>query len=338
MNVLITGIAGHLGSALARWIIRNVPDCEVFGFDNLSCGYPENVPDGVAWVTPTLGKDQILFTGELDYVFHFAAYAAEGLSPFIRHYNYQNNLLATADVVNFCINKNVKRLVFTSSMAVYGRGAPPFYEGDDCRPIDPYGVAKLACEQDIQIAGEQHGLDWCIIRPHNIYGPGQSIWQKYRNVLGIWMARHLAGEPLLIYGDGRQERAFSYIDDIVPCLWQAAVSARASQQIVNLGGTYPKSIASAARELVDVMGDGEIVHVEPRHEVKQAYCSWEKSVELLGFRERVFRNGLEAMWEWARDAWKRYPERRGSHQVAPVEIEKGLYSFWKESCFERAVN
>ena len=140
-----------------------------------------------------------------DYVFHMAAYAAEGLSPFIRKYNYTNNLLATAEIVNNCIKYNTKRLVFTSTLAVYGNGKVPFDESALLMPIDPYGVAKYGCEMDIQIAGEQHGLDWCIIRPHNVYGIKQNIWDKYRNLLGIWMYQNLNDQPLTIFGDGEQK-------------------------------------------------------------------------------------------------------------------------------------
>ena len=127
-----------------------------------------------------------------------AAYAAEGLNPFIRKFNYENNLLATANIINECINNNVKRLVFTSTMAVYGYGDnnPPFGEEVVPAPIDPYGIAKYGCELDIQVAGDQHGLDWCIIRPHNVYGINQNLWDKYRNVLGIWMYQKINNIPM----------------------------------------------------------------------------------------------------------------------------------------------
>lgn len=111
--------------------------------------------------------DDIFKANKIEYVYHFAAYAAEGLSPFLRKFNYTNNLVATAGIINACIQYDVKRLVFTSSMAVYGMGNPPFYEADIPCPADPYGVTKYACEMDLQIAGEQHNMDWCIIRPHN---------------------------------------------------------------------------------------------------------------------------------------------------------------------------
>ena len=184
MNILITGVAGLLGSRLADWILENDPDVTVIGIDNLSGGYVENINSRVKFYKLDLIRDSIsdLFQKyDIDYVFHFAAYAAEGLSPFIRGFNYDNNLKSTARIVNQCIKHDVKRLIFTSTMAVYGHGEnQAFDEKQTPCPIDPYGVAKYACEMDIKIAGEQHGLDWCIIRPHNVYGAKQNIWDKYR--------------------------------------------------------------------------------------------------------------------------------------------------------------
>ena len=197
MRVLITGVAGLLGSRLSDWILENKPEFEVYGIDDLSGGYLENVDPRVHFTNLNLSNSNTELTSvfgriQPDYVFHLAAYAAEGLSPFIRTYNYDNNLRSTAAIVNECIRSNVKRLVFTSTLAVYGHGyGGIFDESQIPNPIDPYGVAKYACEMDIRIAGEQHGLDWCIIRPHNVYGIKQNIWDKYRNVLGIWMYNHL---------------------------------------------------------------------------------------------------------------------------------------------------
>ena len=239
-TVLITGVAGLLGSRLADWIIENKPEVEVIGIDDLSGGYEENINPKVNFWQMNLTEhpiENIFESHKIDYVFHFAAYAAEGLSPFIRCYNYDNNLKATAKIVNECIKHDVKRLVFTSTLAVYGHGnGGIFDESQQQAPIDPYGVAKYGCEMDIQIAGEQHGLDWCIIRPHNVYGVKQNIWDKYRNVLGIWMYQHLNGEDMTIFGDGEQTRAFSFIDDSIEPLWNSAVREKASKEIINLGG------------------------------------------------------------------------------------------------------
>jgi UDP-glucose 4-epimerase len=327
MKVVITGVAGLLGSRLADWIVENHPEVEIVGIDNLSGGYIENVNPKVNFVKLDLSLDD--FSDHIkgsDYVFHFAAYAAEGLSPFIREYNYKNNLISTAKIVNACINHDVKRLVFTSSMAVYGRGTPPFDENDRQNPIDPYGVAKFSCEQDIQIAGIQHGLDWCIIRPHNVYGIKQNIWDKYRNVLGIWMYQHLNGMPMSIFGDGSQKRAFSYIDDCLDGLWKAAVLDSCSKQIINLGGTKEVTIKEANDILKEVIGGGETIYLEKRHEVKYAHPTWQKSVDLLGYEDRTsLKEGLTVMWNWAKNQ-----QNRERFIWSNFEVEKGIYSFWKK--------
>jgi UDP-glucose 4-epimerase len=330
MKILITGVAGLLGSRLADYIIENYPEVHVVGMDDLSGGYKENINPKVEFWQMDLVNHPIencFEVNKFDYVYHFAAYAAEGLSPFIRTYNYNNNLVATARIVNECIKNNVKRLIFTSTLAVYGhQDGNIFDETQVPKPIDPYGVAKYGCEMDIQIAGEQHGLDWCIIRPHNVYGIKQNIWDKYRNVLGIWMYQHLTGEPMTIFGDGTQTRAFSYIDDSLGPLWNASTNPKASKQIINLGGVKEYSINDANEILREVIGGGSVKHFEQRHEVKHSVPTWEKSVELLGFEHKTdLKEGLTKMWEWA----KQQPIRE-RFVWSSYELDKGIYSFWKK--------
>ena len=328
-TVLITGVAGLLGSRLADWLIENKPEYKVIGIDDLSGGFEENINPKVNFWQMDLSEHPIENCFEHhkpDYVFHFAAYAAEGLSPFIRKHNYTNNLISTANIVTQCIKHDVKRLVFTSTMAVYGHGEGGIFHEDMRRnPIDPYGIAKMGCERDIEVANDQHGLDYCIIRPHNVYGAKQNIWDKYRNVLGIWMYYHLNGKPITIFGDGTQKRAFSYIDDSIEPLWNAAVRPEASKQIINLGGIHEYSINEAADILAEVMGGAEKVYLEGRHEVHTAVPTYQKSIDILGFEHKHdLKAGLEKMWKWAqqqpmreRFVWPKY------------ELDKGIYSFWK---------
>lgn len=328
MNILITGVAGLLGSRLADWILDNV-ECNIIGIDDMSGGYVENVDPRVNLFKINLANsnelEQIFEKYKPDYVFHFAAYAAEGLSPFIRKFNYENNLIVTTRLINESIKHNIKRFVFTSTMAVYGINTPPFVESYQQAPIDPYGVAKYACEMDIQIAGEQHGLDWCIFRPHNVYGAKQNIWDKYRNVLGIWMYQYMNNMPLTIYGDGTQTRAFSYIDDCVPYFWKGAIDKRASKQIFNIGGDEHISINDACDLLIDVIGGGSKVYLEQRHEVKDAWVSHEKIKTMLEFTNPTsLKDGLIKMWEWAKS--QPMHERKLWNQY---ELDRGIYDFWK---------
>lgn len=331
MNVLITGCAGLLGSRMVDWLIKNQHDVKVVGIDDLSGGYSENITQKIhRWYKLDISEPESSELSEIfdrhkpDIVYHFAAYAAEGLSPFIRQFNYTNNLVATAGIINNCIRHDVSKLIFTSSMAVYGDALPPFEESMPRKPVDPYGVAKSACERDIEIASEQHGLDYVILRPHNVYGIKQNIWDRYRNVLGIWMNNYINNKPITIYGDGNQRRAFSYIDDCLEPMWKAAIRNEASGQIINLGGITDTSINDAADILIDVMGGGEKLFLEKRHEVDYAWSTQDKSVEFLDYEDKTpLKEGLSAMWEWA----KAQPTREV--QDMDYEITKGIYDFWK---------
>ena len=331
MKYLITGVAGLLGSRLADWLTEHT-DHKVFGIDDLSGGYIDNVNENVEFYKFDLSNgsdiERLFERVKPDIVYHFAAYAAEGLSPFMRTYNYKNNLISTAKVVNGCINHDIKRLVFTSSMAVYGHGwnnKRPFDENDLPSPIDPYGIAKMACEKDIQVAGEQHRLDWCIIRPHNVYGEKQNIWDKYRNVLGIWMYQHMNDQEMTVFGDGTQTRAFSYIGDCLEPLYRAGSSKKASKQIINLGGNKFYTINEANEILRKVIGNGDKIHKGPRHEVKDAYPTWQKSMDMIGYRFKTdLEEGLTKMWKWA----KEQPNKSRKFWES-YEIEKDIYDFWK---------
>ena len=329
--ILITGVAGLIGARMADWIAENKPEYNIVGIDSLFGGYIDNINDKVEFYQRDLAVDKVDDIFEkynFEYVFHFAAYAAEGLSPFMRKFNYSNNVLSTMEIVNECITHNVKRLIYTSSMSVYGWGIKEyerFTEEDQPKPIDPYAISKYACEMDIQVAGEQHGLDWCIIRPHNVYGIGQNIWDKYRNVLGIWMYQILNNLPISIYGDGEQTRAFSYIEDCLEPFWNAAILESASKQIINVGGIAGHTINEAANILCEITGYDKIEHLEPRHEVKWCVPSFEKSVKVLNYTEKTeLKEGLTKMWEWA----KKQPER-GRYKWENYEVTKGLYSYWK---------
>ena len=329
--VLITGVAGLIGARMADWIIANKPEYTVIGIDNLFGGYIENINENVIFFRRDLSNcnlDDIFGKYDIEYVYHFAAYAAEGLSPFMRKFNWENNVISTANIINACIKYKVKRLVYASSMSVYGPGiaGKRFTEITQPNPQDPYAISKYACEMDIMSAGNTHNLDWCIIRPHNVYGVKQNIWDKYRNVLGIWMYQKLNGKHLTIYGDGEQTRAFSYIDDCLEPLWNAAILPETSKEIINLGGTIPFSINDACEVLLKVIGNTPVEHLEPRYEIKHAIPSYKKSIDLLKYKETTsLEEGLKEMWEWA----KTQPNRK-QYIWENYEITDKLYSYWKK--------
>jgi len=328
-TVLITGVAGFLGSRLANWIQNNT-SYNVIGIDNLSSGFIDNIPNKVKFYKLDLIHDNLSAIFEKhkpEIIYHFAAYAAEGLSPFMRRFNYQNNLIASVNLINCSIKYDVKRFIFASSMSVYGdKYTPPFHEDLQQCPIDPYGVAKFSVEQDLKIAYDQHNLKYTIIRPHNFYGCNQNIWDKYRNVLGIWMYQILNNKQPTIFGNGEQKRAFSYVDDSLIPFWNASQRDNCIGEIINLGGIKEYTINEACEILISITGKKiKPAYLEKRRETKYAWSTWEKSIKLLDFEHKInLEEGLTKMWYWA----KKQPMRKRFFWE-DYEIEKNLYKYWK---------
>ena len=221
MRVVVTGGAGFIGSHVAEALVGR--GHEVTVLDDLSGGFADNVPAGARFikcsVTDHAAVDRLFAEGRFDYVYHLAAYAAEGLSHFIKRFNYTNNVIGSVNLINASINTGVKGFVFASSIAVYGRSpVVPMTEETIPEPEDPYGIAKYAVERELAASRTMFGLDYMIFRPHNVYGPRQNIGDRYRNVVGIFMNQILQDQPMTIFGDGTQTRAFSYVDDVAPVM------------------------------------------------------------------------------------------------------------------------
>ncbi len=331
MRAVVTGGAGFIGSHVAERL-RDAGHM-VLVVDDLSGGFEENVPRSVefARVSITSPTIETLFQDfKPEVVFHLAAYAAEGMSPHIPNYNYTNNLTGTANVLAAAYRARAERFVFTSSMAVYGHGEPPFQETDPREPCDPYGLAKAACEQHIAIFKNYFGgPQWTIIRPHNVYGPRQNIVDPYRNVIGIYMRRALQRQPFPIFGDGQQVRSFSYIDAVAQLIAEVPTTPNTEQQIINVGSSEPVTI----RELVNHVAEAMSVPVEiewrpPRVEVKHAYSSHAVAERLfphikldaVGLDE-----GLKRMALYVSE--RKIPEPT---RTPPVEIEDNLPPAWRK--------
>src|ERR1035437_10005023 len=194
---LVTGAAGFIGSHVCGELLKM--GHQVVGLDDLSGGFPENILPGVRFVRGTVEDGaaiaRLFRKHEFDYVFHLAAYAAEGLSHFIKRFNYTNNLIGSVNLINESVKHKVKCFVFTSSIAVYGNCPPPMTEEMTPKPEDPYGIAKFAVEMDLKVTHEMFGLNYIIFRPHNVYGEYQNLGDKYRNVVGIFMNQLMQNKP-----------------------------------------------------------------------------------------------------------------------------------------------
>ena len=329
MKIFVTGCAGLLGANYTRHLLAN--GHEVIGIDDLSGGYKAFVTKGEKFSFVKLNLERRKKIVELfeehkpEVLVHFAAYAAEGLSPFIRNYNYRNNLICSANLINECIKHDTK-FIFTSSMAVYGEQEPPFKEDKRPQPIDPYGIAKYAVECDLKLAHEQFGLRYNIVRPHNVLGIYQNIWDKYRNVIGIFIRKTLNGQPILVYGDGEQTRAFSDIKYYMEPFDRLLTEY--DGETFNIGADKYftlNEVAEAVQKVGKKYGyEVPIEHGEPRHEVKHAYCDHTKAKSMLQFSDGTNLDDLiESMFVWA----MKQPNRKVKNME--YEVTKDIYDYWR---------
>ena len=327
VDVLVTGGAGFIGSHVADELINM--GYNVVVLDDLSGGFKENVNKKAIFVEGSITDKHLinnLFKEyKFEHVFHLAAYAAEGLSHFIKKFNYENNLIGSINLINASVNHDVKCFVFTSSIAVYGKNQLPMHEDLIPMPEDSYGISKLAVELELKASREMFGLNYIIFRPHNIIGERQNIGDKYRNVVGIFMNQIMQGKPLTIFGDGNQKRAFTHVDDVAPYIARAIENKKAYNHIFNLGSDQVYSVNELAKEVMKAMGVSYgINYLEARNEVKEAYSDHEKSKRLLGHKTRIsLSEGVKRMAEWAKD----YGPRE-SKEFENIEIEKNLPSSW----------
>ncbi|HSZ72416.1 MAG TPA: NAD-dependent epimerase/dehydratase family protein [Cytophagaceae bacterium] len=330
MNVsLVTGGAGFIGAHVVRELL--VLKHKVVVLDDLSGGFEENLPEGVIFVKGTILDHELINSlfeqHRFNYVYHLAAYAAEGLSHFIKRFNYNNNLIGSVNLINASIQYKVKCFVFTSSIATYGALPPPMKESMTPCPEDPYGIAKYAVEMDLKTSHEMFGLDYVIFRPHNVYGEYQNLGDKYRNVVGIFMNQLMQDKPLTIFGDGSQTRAFSYIGDVAPHIANAVNIPAAYNQTFNIGADKDYSVSELAKAVMRAMGKtGMVRHVEARNEVLHAYADHSKAHQVFGSELKFdLDTGLSKMAEWA----KKTGIKR-SVKFENIEILEKLPPVWLE--------
>ncbi|MFX0203415.1 MAG: NAD-dependent epimerase/dehydratase family protein [Candidatus Hodarchaeota archaeon] len=328
-GVLVTGGAGFIGSHVTDGLIGM--GMEVVVLDDLSGGFKENVNPGAKFIEGSI-NDRNLIERLFDehnfiYVYHLAAYAAEGLSHFIKGFNYENNLIGSVNLINAAVNHEIECFLFTSSIAVYGKNQLPMREDLIPQPEDSYGIAKLSVEQELKISKELFDLDYIIFRPHNVYGERQNIGDKYRNVIGIFMNQIMQNEPLTVFGDGEQTRAFTYIRDVAPIIARAPLVDEAYGGVFNIGSDKHFTINHLARKVAEAMGAKvEIRYLPARKEVKHAYANHSKAKKVFSSCSRYsLKEGLDRMAEWARKAGAKKSKKFGE-----IEIMKNLPSSWLE--------
>ena len=291
MKIFITGIAGFLGSHLAKRLYKL--GHTIYGNDNLIGGEKSNIENKEIkfFNVDCCDLDKMTeITKGMDIVYHCAATAHEGLSVFSPNIITKNIFQASVVTITAAIQNKVSRFIYCSSMARYGNQKSPFTEDMAPNPVDPYGIAKVAGEDILKTLANLNGMEWNIAVPHNIIGPNQKYDDPFRNVLSIFINRNLQNKPAIIYGDGKQVRSFSYIDDVIYCLERLALDSEINNETINIGPDEEMTtINDIAKMVANETGyNGEPLYVLDRpQEVKFATCSASKSRKLLNYKTQT---------------------------------------------------
>jgi UDP-glucose 4-epimerase len=170
------------------------------------------------------------------------------------------------------------------------------------------------------------GLPYIIFRPHNVYGPRQNLTDRYRNVVGIFINQALRGEPMTIFGDGQQTRAFSYIEDIAPIIARGPTVARAYHDVFNLGADQPYTVLEIAEAVSEAVGVPlRVNHLPARHEAVNAHSDHHHVNETFGRAPATpLKEGIAKMVAWARTQPKREPAK-----FSAIEVKRGLPPSWR---------
>ena len=291
MKIFITGVAGFLGANLADYYLKK--NFKVSGCDNLIGGSLENIDTKKInfFKANCENLDEMSkIIKDVDVVIHSAAYPHEGLSSFSPYLICKSNYIGSISVFTAAIQNNVKRIVFCSSMARYGNVKPPFREDQEVNPVDPYGVSKLAAENTLKILSKTHNVEYNIAVPHNIIGPKQKFDDPFRNVVSIMTNLILQNRRPIIYGDGKQTRNFSDVDDCLYCLDKLVTNKEIVFETFNIG---PDEESITINELYKMLSNKlqfnqpAQYHDDRPNEVKHAVCSSDKARKYLGYKTSV---------------------------------------------------
>ena len=301
-NILVTGGAGFIGSHLVdKLSLEN----RVVVLDNLSSGSLSNLGKSKNRITFIKGDtlDKALLTGivaEVELVFHLAANVGNIKSIEDPYFDMDVNIKGTINLLEACLKSNIKRLVYSSSGAIFGEAKYlPIDEDHPLNPESPYGVSKLAAEKYCFAFYKVHGIPTTALRYFNVYGPRQGS-SGYPNVIAIFFGRIREGRPLTIFGDGKQTRDFVFVEDVVTANILAATQPAAVGEIFNIATGKANSVEQVASLIKQISAkESPIVYAAPRAgEVKHSQANIEKARRMLGYKaETELKKGLLLTWK-----------------------------------------
>ncbi|HZP18232.1 MAG TPA: SDR family oxidoreductase [Terriglobales bacterium] len=310
---LITGVAGFIGSSLARAVLAQGD--QVRGLDNFSTGKRENIAEIYKQIdfreADLLNLDALHDACHgADYVFHQAAIPSVPKSVLDPLGSNRANVDGTVHLLIAARDARVKRVVYAASSSAYGDTPTlPKHEGMLPNPISPYAVAKLASEYYMTSFYRCYGLETVCLRYFNIFGPRQDPTSPYSGVLAKFITQMLAGEQPTIFGDGKQSRDFTYIDNVVSAnlLAAKAPAAQAVGQVFNVATGTRVDLNETFQLLKKIIGyNGDVKYAPERAgDVKHSLADLSRTQRHLGYKPLVnFEEGLRRTVEWYRGQQK----------------------------------
>ena len=304
-RVLVTGGAGFIGSHIVDKLLSL--EAEVVVLDNLETGKIENISHNLSkikFLQKDLRDDQALETAleRVEFISHQAALRSVPRSVVDPLKYNEVNVGGTLKLFLKAKEKGIKRIVYASSSSVYGeRSDFPEKEEDFPQPISPYAVTKLFGEYYAYLFTKLYNLEVVSLRYFNVFGPRQSLESQYAVVVPKFITSILKGEVVPIYGDGQQERDFTYIDNVVEANILALVKEGIKGEVFNIGAGKPYSVNYLFNSLKKIIGKGaEYVYLPPRAgDVRKTHADISKASKLLGWEPKVdFQEGLKRTVDW----------------------------------------
>lgn len=328
-KILIGGGAGLCGSHISRYLVNQ--GYEVLIIDNFSESFSQNIGEDIRYQAFDIGLHEV-YTREVfeffkpDYVLSLQAMAAEVVSPWVKGRVFKDNVQSLINLLNNCVNFNVKKIIHFSSIAIWaGRTDPPFNEKTEPKPLEDYGLSKLIGEQLCKLTYDQFGLNYSIVRAHNFQGIFLNHSSLYRNFLGIAVREALANRPIPIFGTGKQTRQFSDVSYLCQPIEKLFYT---DCPVVNLGADTFYEVAEVANIITKIANkDGKqnvgLEYLPERHEALHAWCDHSFAKQHLGFQDNTDIEKLcNDIYYWV----KKQPVRL--KQFIDYEITKNLPKYW----------